>query len=126
VVAARYERAGFVRAVYQVRKGPNGKAAYSVVIQFATPNAARNEVARLTREYTKEPNVTRVPVPGVPRATGLVYRGTSAEVLFADGPFAFDQSLTFGRSGAPDSDTLVRASKALYARVHGKEAPPAS
>jgi hypothetical protein len=123
-LAARLQRIGFKQSVYHVRRGPKGTAAYSVVIQFATPAAAKGEIARLSREYSKDPEATRVAVPGVPSATALEYAGNSSEVLFADGPFTYDLSLTKGSQAEPDTAMLVKASRALYTRVRGKGAPP--
>jgi hypothetical protein len=120
---SRLERLGFVGAVRE-RLGPAGGPgeAYSIVLLFRSPRAARTNLATEARALTPGSNVVATP-EGIPGSRGFTITSggiTRANVLFAVGPYYYLVSSSFptGAKNAPELFPLITAAKHLYARVH--------
>jgi hypothetical protein len=126
-IIPKLKKAGFVRAVYVTLGGPRDHLAFSYVIQYRTPQAAKSEALRIYREDAQGgKSVRTLPVSGIPGAKALTvqYKKTLAGVYFADGPFAYQTGLYSTDAGSPQrTAAILAASKKLYDRVQGKAAP---
>ncbi len=128
--AAPLARAGFQRGIYERLAGKGGAQAFSLVIQYKSPAAARSEVARRYREDSKTKGATArtVALTGVRggKAYTLTYAQPPAQasVVFADGPYMYFLTVLSPDAAKPPLLTRVLATtKALHARTQGKGEP---
>jgi hypothetical protein len=127
-LSTKYQRAGFVRGAQQVLSGRGKAEAFMLLVEYPSASAARREVTRILADDRRTLKPVRpLAVPGIPGAKAFITDQYQATFFyFSDGRFLYNPSITSGGKGPPNTAALIRASRALYARVKGTGSGPSS
>jgi hypothetical protein len=122
---ARLQRLGFIAAVSEKLAPANGSPAeaLSVVEQFASHSAARNELAtQVTQSEARGAKPFTVSgIPGARGFGGTHGQNTGLNVAFAVGPYYYlvGAGWPTGSPGPPTRAEVVAAAEHLYRRLYG-------
>lgn len=123
----RLRAEGFSGAAHELLQADNGRSGFSLVIELATPAAARAETRiLLSRAYRNNHGAafTAFRVPGVPsargvRALGGPQPGGTANVYWVEGRCAFGSGDYVPLAGSPLSRPVIAGAQALARRTGG-------
>jgi hypothetical protein len=120
---ARLKQAGFVAGAIEHLASQTGADGLSVVVRFATPAAARAEVATQAKQPpapgVKQTNVALSGIPGAREFDNSSAQSNGRNIVFAAGPYYYLVGFGWPNvvTNPPPRSQLVTAAQRLQARV---------